>query len=55
MGTPAEIDRTAPVIAHQEIDFDGSAATVWRIHIAVDPWPTRHPGVTAAGLSGLFE
>jgi hypothetical protein len=55
MGAPAEIDRTAPVSVHQGIDFDGSAATVWRIYTAVDAWPTWHPGVDAAELSGPFE
>ena len=55
MTTPTDIDRTAPVIAHHEIDIKAPLETVWRLQTDVNHWPTWQTDITAARLDGPFE
>jgi hypothetical protein len=52
--TPTDIDRSAPVIAHHEIDITASLDAVWQLHVDVNAWPTWNVEVTAAHLDGVF-
>ena len=54
MTTPADIDRTAPVIARHEIDINAPLDTVWNLHTDVDAWPAWNLEVTTAKLDGAF-
>lgn len=54
MTTPTDVDRSAPVIAHHEIDIAASLDTVWQLHVNVTEWPTWLLEVTAAQLEGAF-
>ena len=54
MTTPTDIDRSAPVIAHHEIDITASLDAVWQLHVDVNAWPTWNFEVTAAHLDGVF-
>ena len=47
-----DIDRTAPVIAHHEIDIYATLETVWRLHTDVNNWPAWQTDITAARLDG---
>ena len=55
MTTPTGIDRTAPVIAHHEIDINAPLDTVWRLHTNVNGWPAWQTDITAARLDGAFQ
>jgi hypothetical protein len=55
MTTPTDIDRTAPVIAHHEIDINAPLGTVWRLQTDVNNWPAWQTDITAAHLDGPFE
>jgi pimeloyl-ACP methyl ester carboxylesterase len=55
MTTPADIDRSAPVIARHEIDIDAPLDTVWRLQTDVNGWPAWQADITAAHLDGPFE
>jgi len=55
MTTPTDIDRTAPVIVHHEIDINAPLDTVWRLHTDVNGWPAWQTDITAARLDGRFE
>jgi uncharacterized protein YndB with AHSA1/START domain len=52
--TPADIDRSAPVIAHHEIDIEAPLDVVWRLHTDVDAWPTWQTDITEARAGGPF-
>ena len=54
MTTPADIDRSAPVIARHEIDIAAPLEVVGELHTDVDAWPTWNQEVTAASLGGAF-
>lgn len=54
MTTPTDIDRTAAVVAHHEIDIHAPLEGVWDLHINVDQWQTWNAEVTAARLDGAF-
>jgi uncharacterized protein YndB with AHSA1/START domain len=54
MNTPTDIDRSAPVLAHHQIDIRAPLNTVWRLHTAVNEWPTWNPEITAAKIDGAF-
>lgn len=54
MTTPTDIDRTAAVVAHHEIDIEAPLERVWDVHTNVDQWPTWNAEVTAARLEGAF-
>jgi len=55
MTTPTDIDRTAPVIVHHEIDIHAPLETVWRLQTDVNNWPAWQTDITAARLDGPFE
>ena len=55
MTTPTDIDRTAPVIAHHEIDIHAPLDTVWRLQTNVNNWPSWQTDIIAARLDGPFE
>ena len=50
--TPDDVDRTAPVVVHHEIDIAADLATVGDLHTAVDAWPSWSPEITEATLDG---
>jgi uncharacterized protein YndB with AHSA1/START domain len=54
MTTPTDIDRTAPVMAHHEIDIAAPLERVWDLHTNVEQWPTWNAEVSAARLDGPF-
>ena len=54
MNTPTDIDRTAPVLAHHQIDIRAPLTTVWQLHTAVNAWPTWNREITAAKIDGAF-
>ena len=54
MNTPTDIDHAAPVVAHHEIDVNAPLEVVWGLHADVNAWPSWHPDITAAHLSGAF-
>jgi uncharacterized protein YndB with AHSA1/START domain len=53
-GRPTGIDRSAPVIAHQEIDIAAPRDVVWRLHADVNAWPSWHDDITEARAAGQF-
>src|SRR5262249_59671647 len=54
MTTPADIDRTAPVIARHEIDINAPLDTVWNLHTDVDACPPWNQEMTTANTDGPF-
>ena len=48
MTTPTAVDRSAPVIAHHEIDIQAPLETIWQLHTDVNAWPTWQADITAA-------
>jgi uncharacterized protein YndB with AHSA1/START domain len=54
MSTPTDIDRSAPVIAHHEIDIAAPLDVVWRLHTDVNAWPSWHTDITEARAAGDF-
>jgi uncharacterized protein YndB with AHSA1/START domain len=55
MSTPTGIDRSAPVIAHHEVDIRAPLDTVWRLHTDVNAWPRWQTDIMAAHLDRVFE
>ena len=55
MTTPTDIDRTAPVIVHHQIDIGAPLETIWRLQTNVNNWPSWQTDITAARLDGPFE
>jgi hypothetical protein len=55
MSIPTGIDRSAPVIAHHEVDIRAPLDTVWQLHVDVNAWPAWQTDITAAHLDGRFE
>ena len=55
MTTPTDIDRTAPVIVHHQIDINAPLETIWRLQTNVNNWPSWQTDITAARLDGPFE
>jgi hypothetical protein len=55
MSTPTGIDRSPPVIAHQEVDIRAPLDIVWQLHTDVNAWPTWQTDITAAHLDGGFR
>jgi uncharacterized membrane protein len=53
--TPTDIDRSAPVVAHHEIDIDAPLEAVWRLDTDVNAWPSWQTDITEARLDGSFE
>ena len=55
MSQPTGVDRSAPVLAHHEIEIAAPRARVWRLHTAVNDWPKWHSEITAAEMTADFE
>ena len=55
MNIPTAVDRTAPVIAHHEVDIQAPLDTVWRLHTDINAWPTWQTDISAAHLEGVLE
>jgi hypothetical protein len=43
MNIPTAVDRSAPVIAHHEVDIQAPLDTVWRLHTDINAWVCRPP------------
>jgi hypothetical protein len=54
-GDPTEIDRSAPVLAHQEIQIEPPLERVWELHTDVASWPKWQKEMTEARIDGAFE
>jgi len=54
MAQPHDVDRTAPVLAHHEIDIDAPLERVWALHTHVDGWPGWQADITEARIEGPF-
>ena len=54
-GIPTEVDRTAPVLAHHELEIEAPLERVWRLHTDVAGWPQWQKEVTEARIDGPFE
>jgi hypothetical protein len=52
--TPASVDRSAPVLAHHEIDISAPVSRVWALHQDVSAWPAWQPDITAAQPTGAL-
>ena len=52
MDFPIEVDGSAPVLAHHEIDIEAPLEAVWALHTDVDGWPTWQTDITAARFEG---
>jgi hypothetical protein len=55
MNIPTAVDRSAPVIAHHEVDIQAPLDTVWRLPTDINAWPTWQTDITAAHLDGVLE
>jgi len=55
MNIPTAVDRSAPVIAHHEVDLQAPLDTVWRLHTDINAWPTWQTDISAAHLEGVLE
>jgi Polyketide cyclase / dehydrase and lipid transport len=55
MSTPTDVDRSAPVLAHHDIDISAPLEGVWHLHTEVDRWPQWQKEVTEAHIDGGFE
>ena len=55
MAQPQDVDRAAPVLAHQEIDIDAPLERVWALHTHVARWPEWQTEITEARIEGPFE
>jgi uncharacterized protein YndB with AHSA1/START domain len=51
---PMEIDRSAPVLAHHEIDIEAPLERVWGLHTDVASWPEWQKEITEARIDGCF-
>ena len=55
MTVPIDVDRSAPVVAVQEIDIEAPLNTIWRLHTDVNSWPTWQADITAAHIDDVLE
>ena len=55
VSSPTDVDRSAPVLAHHEIDINAALERVWRLHSDVDSWPSWQTEITQAHIDGPFE
>jgi hypothetical protein len=55
MGTPTDVDRSAPVLAHHEVEIEAPLDTVWQLHIDVKNWPSWQEAISEAHIDGAFE
>lgn len=52
---PTDVDRSAPVLAHHEIDIGAPLERVWGLHTDVAAWPEWQKEITEARIEGAFE
>jgi Polyketide cyclase / dehydrase and lipid transport len=55
MTVPTEIDRSAPVLAHHEVEIQATLDAVWRLHTDVNAWTTWQSDIATASIEGAFE
>jgi hypothetical protein len=55
MDTPTDVDRSAPVLAHHEVEIRAPPDIVWRLHIDVNDWPSWQQAITEAHIDGRLE
>jgi Polyketide cyclase / dehydrase and lipid transport len=55
MATPTDVDKSAPVLAHHEVEIRAPLDTVWQLHIDVNNWPSWQEAITEAHIDGPFE
>jgi hypothetical protein len=55
MAVPTDVDRSAPVLAHHEVEIQAPLETVWQLHIDVNAWPSWQEAITEAHIDGPFE
>ena len=55
MDTPTDVDRSAPVLAHHEVEIRAPLDTVWQLHIDVNEWPSWQEAITEAHIDGPFD
>ena len=55
MAIPTDVDRSAPVLAHHEVEIRAPLDTVWQLHIDVNDWPSWQEAITEAHIDGPFE
>jgi uncharacterized protein YndB with AHSA1/START domain len=55
MSNPTDIDRSAPVLAHHEIDIDAPVERVWELQTDVASWPRWQKEIAEARIGGGFE
>ena len=46
--SPTDVDRTAPVLVHLEIDIEAPRETIWRLHTDVDRWTAWQTDISAS-------
>ena len=49
MATPIDVDRSAPVLAHHEVEIRAPLEKVWQLHIDVNSWPSWQEAITVRG------
>ena len=55
MAIPTDVDRSAPVLAHHEVEIRASLDAVWQLHIDVNDWSSWQEAITEAHIDGPFE
>ena len=55
MATPTDVDKSAPVLAHHEVEIQAPLDVVWQLHIDVNNWPSWQEAITEAHIDGPFE
>jgi hypothetical protein len=54
-GNPTEVDSTAPVLAHHELEIAAPLERGWPLHTDVAAWPQWQKEITEARIDGPFE
>ena len=55
MTVPSEIDRSAPVLAHHEVEIQATFDEVRQLHTDVNAWTTWQSDIATASIEGDFE
>lgn len=55
MAIPTDVDRSAPVLAHHEVEIRAPLDAVWQLHIDVNDWSSWQEAITEAHIDGPFE
>jgi hypothetical protein len=53
MTVPSDVDRAAPLIAHQ-IEIEAPLEKVWQLHVDVNAWPSWQSDITAVGPGSIM-